>query len=133
MKATLQSTKYFDMAGIREDKMQFVTNTQDNVLIITPETSRLDVNVAPTLKEELNTLLEGQGNNCVVFDLHRVQFIDSSGLGTLLSALRILHHKGGELKLACMNKPVRTMFELVSMHKVFEIFNSTHDAVRSFK
>ena len=32
-----------------------------------------------------------------------------------------------------MNKPVRTMFELVSMHKIFEIFNSTDDAVKSFK
>lgn len=71
--------------------------------------------------------------NRLIFDLSRLQFIDSSGLGSLLSVLRVLHTKGGDLKLTCMNKPVKAMFELVSMHKIFEIFPTREDAVRSFQ
>lgn len=69
----------------------------------------------------------------VVLDLQNLQFIDSSGLGSFLSVLRTLNTQGGELKLACLNKTVRTLFELVSLHKIFEIFNSRDDAVKSFR
>ncbi len=112
--------------------MQFSQSTQDQVLIITPEASSLDANVATAFKDKVTDLLAHNEQKCVVFDLHELQFIDSSGLGTFLSVLRTMHRKGGELKLACLNKPVRTMFELVSMHKVFEIYNTTDEAVKSF-
>lgn len=114
-------------------QMQLDHTTQGNVLIITPEGESLDAKDAPEFKQKIITLLSTNEPKQVVFDLHRLNFIDSSGLGTLLSVLRVLNSKGGELKLACMNKPIRTMFELVSMHKIFEIFNTTDDAVRSFK
>ena len=101
-------------------------------LIITPERESLDAHDAPEFKEKVIDLIEANSLIRVVFDLHQMQFIDSSGLGSFLSVLRVLHSHGGELKLACMNKPVRTMFELVSMHKIFEIFNTKEDAIRSF-
>jgi anti-anti-sigma factor len=113
--------------------MLFAHSTQNNVLIITPEGESLDAQVSPLFKEKVVDLIANNPLNQVVFDLHTLRFIDSSGLGTFLSVLRTLHRKGGELKLACLNKPVLTMFELVSMHKVFEIFNTTEEAVRSFK
>jgi anti-anti-sigma factor len=114
-------------------KMQFEHETKDNVLIIVPEGESLDAQDAPEFKEKVLGLIQTNSTNQVVLDIHLLQFIDSSGLGSLLSVLRLLHNSGGELKLACMNKPVRTMFELVSMHKIFEIFNNTDDAVKSFQ
>lgn len=116
-----------------EENMEFVHTTQDNVLIITPEGESLDAKDASAFKEKVIDLISHQEFSNVIFDLHQLHFIDSSGLGSFLSVLRILHTRGGELKLARMNKPIRTMFELVSMHKIFEIFNSTEDAIRSFK
>jgi anti-anti-sigma factor len=107
--------------------------TDNNVLIITPKGQSLDAKDAPAFKEEVINLITVNDLNRVVLDLQHLDFIDSSGLGTFLSVLRVLHSTGGELKLARMNKTIRTMFELVSMHKVFEIFNSTDEAVRSFK
>jgi len=114
-------------------KMQFAHAQQGNILIVTPEMDSLDAKDSNEFKEKVMELIKTSGLNKVIFDLRRVQFIDSSGLGTFLSVLRTLHSHGGELKLACMSKPIRTMFELVSMHKIFEIFNSTDDALRSFK
>lgn len=116
-----------------EEKMEVEHKSEEGVLIITPEGSSLDAKEAPEFKEKVINIISNDNANNVIFDLHRLQFIDSSGLGSFLSVLRVLHTRGGELKLANMNKPIRTMFELVSMHKIFEIFHSTEDAVRSFK
>lgn len=107
--------------------------TLQDVLVITPHSATLDAKDAPDFKEKVINLIGQQTTHNVVLDLHQLNFIDSSGLGSFLSVLRTLHTQGGELKLARMNKPIRTMFELVSMHKIFEIFNSTEDAIRSFK
>lgn len=112
--------------------MQLAEETKEGVLIITPQVDSLDANDTTEFKEKINILIKRHENTRVVVDLHHVQFIDSSGLGAFLSLLRSLHAHGGELKLACMNKQIRTLFELVSMHKVFEIFNNLSDAVNSF-
>ena len=113
--------------------MNFLHDTRENILIITPEGESLDAAYAPIFKEKVIELVSDKNFNSVIFDLNKLQFIDSSGLGSFLSVLRILNSRGGDLKLSCMNKPIRTMFELVKMHKIFEIFNSTEDAIRSFK
>lgn len=113
-------------------KMQLSEETKEGILIITPQVDSLDANDTTEFKEKVNLLIKKHDISRVVIDLHHVQFIDSSGLGAFLSLLRSLHAHGGELKLACMNKQIRTLFELVSMHKVFEIFNVTSDAVNSF-
>ena len=68
----------------------------------------------------------------VVFDLSGLRFVDSSGLGALLSCLRQLNGVGGDLKLCGTSKPVRALFELVRMHRVFELCNTREDAVRAF-
>jgi anti-sigma B factor antagonist len=69
----------------------------------------------------------------VIFDLTGLRFIDSSGLGALLSCLRQLNGVGGDLKLCGTSKPVRALFELVRMHRVFELCNTSEDAVRAFE
>jgi anti-anti-sigma factor len=124
--------RIFKRYHFKEESMEIMHTTENGVLVITPQTESLDANDAREFKEKVIELIASNDKQKVVFDLQFLQFIDSSGLGTLLSVLRILHSKGGELKLARMSKPIRTMFELVSMHKIFEIFNSTEEAVRSF-
>lgn len=112
--------------------MMISCDKKNNVLVITPKTEVLDALASPEFKQKVMDLINNKDSKNVVLDLHQLQFIDSSGLGSFLSVLRVLHGHGGELKLACMNRPVRAVFELVSMHKIFEIFNSTDEAVKSF-
>jgi anti-anti-sigma factor len=116
-----------------ENLMEVEHTITENILIIIPKGETLDAKEASTFKEKVTNLISVNNTNLVIFDLHCLQFIDSSGLGSFLSVLRTLNSHGGELKLARMNKPVRTMFELVFMHKIFEIFNSTEEAIKSFK
>jgi anti-sigma B factor antagonist len=67
-----------------------------------------------------------------VFDLSRLRFTDSSGLGALISCLRKVNANGGDLKLCAMSDQVRALFELVRMHKVFDIYATREEAVRAF-
>jgi anti-anti-sigma factor len=112
--------------------MDITHENREHVLVITPKGENLDAKEAPEFKDKVIRLIAEKRAHQVIFDLHQIQFIDSSGLGSFLSVLRHLNTQGGDLKLACMGKPVRSMFELVSMHKIFEIFNTTDDALRSF-
>ena len=116
-----------------EDTMNFTHNVADNVLTITLEGENLDAKEAPNFKQQVIDLIGNTEANRVLLDLHHLNFIDSSGLGCFLSLLRALNSRGGELKIAGMTKPIRTVFELVCMHKVFEIYNSKDEAMRSFQ
>lgn len=104
----------------------------NDVLIITPDVTNLDAKYASEFKEKVIQLITENEATHVVLDLNQVQFIDSSGLGSFLSILRLLHAQGGELKLARIHRPIRTMFELVAMNKIFDIYDQTEDAIASF-
>jgi anti-sigma B factor antagonist len=91
----------------------------------------LDAANSGELKRDMAPILET--NRKVIIDLARVRFVDSSGLGAILSCLRQLAGKGGDLKLCSMSKQVRAAFELVRMHRVFDIFSSREDAVTAFR
>ena len=52
----------------------------------------------------------------VIFDASELQFVDSTGLGTIVSCLKMLNGSGGDLKLCGMSKSIRALFELVRMH-----------------
>lgn len=106
---------------------------EKNILVIVPQGNHLDAKNASEFKEAVVNLIGDNSANNVVLDLSPLKFIDSSGLGCLLSILRLLHTRGGELKLAALDKTVRTMFEIVSMHKVFDIFNTKEEALGSFE
>ena len=69
----------------------------------------------------------------LVLDMSRLTFVDSSGLGALLSCLRTMKGKNGQLLLVGMTKPVRALFELVRMHRIFSIYNSLSDALEEAK
>lgn len=91
---------------------------------------RLDAGNANRFKDAMSPYL-GNGARQVI-DLNQVRFMDSSGLGALLSCMRRLTGAGGELKLCNLQKPVRVLMELVRMHRVFDIHETREQAIRSF-
>jgi len=116
-----------------EVKMNLTHTLKDNILIITPEFENLDTKNAGDFKEQVIDLISSYGNQKVIFDLHQLQFVDSSGLGSFLSILKVLNKQGGDLKLSGLNRSTRATLEVVSLHKIFEVFAGTEEAIRSFK
>jgi anti-sigma B factor antagonist len=102
-----------------------------DVAVVTVPGEDLDASNAADFKRAMAPVVEA--NTQVVIDLSRLRFVDSSGLGAFISFLRRLNAKGGDLKLCGMSKGVRAVFELVRMHRVFEIFPTTREAVRAFE
>jgi len=103
-----------------------------NVLEIFFKDEACDATKTPALKKKVLELIDETNCSKVVFDLNSVQFIDSSGLGLFLSVQRALFNHGGKLKFARLTKPVQTVFEIVSMHRIFEVYPTVEDAVKSF-
>lgn len=100
----------------------------DAAVVVIPG-KELDASNATGLKEELTPVFEQY--TCVILDLSELTFVDSSGLGAILSFTRRLALKQGELKLCSLQKPVRALVELVRLHRVLDIFNTREEAVRS--
>jgi len=65
----------------------------------------------------------------IVLDLSLVGFMDSTGLGAMLSCLRSVKAKGGTLKLTNLTPEVRQLFEMVLMDRVFEIYPDVASAL----
>jgi len=112
--------------------MEMAHTIKHDILIINLKANRLDAKEAAQLKRNVISLINETEKHDVVFNLSHLNFIDSSGVGVFLSILRFLNSRGGELKLADLTPSVRTILELVSMHKIFEIFDTTEAAVESF-
>jgi anti-sigma B factor antagonist len=64
----------------------------------------------------------------IVLDLGEIEFMDSTGLGAMLSCLRTIKAKGGSLRLASLTPEVRRLFDLVMMDRVFEIYEDVATA-----
>jgi anti-sigma B factor antagonist len=112
-------------------KMQLLSSESNGIRVEYVESKVLDASTARAFKEAVKPLLTQDAR--LVLDLSRVEFIDSTGLGALVSCLRQAHASGGEIKLTGLTKSARALFELVRMHRVFEIFNSSDEAIASYE
>ena len=110
--------------------MEIVFDKVGAVAVAAVPVEELDASNAGEFKRDVAPLLEA--NTKLVLDLSRLRFVDSSGLGAFISCLRKLNAKGGELKLCGMSKQVRAVFELVRMHRVFDIYTTSEEAVHAF-
>ncbi|MDP8935576.1 MAG: STAS domain-containing protein [Cyanobacteriota bacterium] len=78
------------------------------------------------LRREITDIVEG-GTNIVLVDFQDVTFMNSSGLGALVSTLRVVRSAGAELFLCSLSEQVRMIFELTKMDRVFKMFNSRNE------
>jgi anti-sigma B factor antagonist len=110
--------------------MDLVLQQIGDVAVTTVPVEELDASNAGEFKRDMTPVVDASTK--VVLDLSRLRFVDSSGLGAFISCLRKLNAKGGDLKLCGMSKQVRAVFELVRMHRVFDICATVEEAVRAF-
>lgn len=83
------------------------------------------------LRREINDIMN-IGAEIVLIDLQDVKFVDSSGLGALVSAMKIVRTAGGKLFVCSMNDQVRMLFELTKMDRIFEKFADRDEFNRLF-
>jgi anti-sigma B factor antagonist len=112
------------------DKMNLLVEQFDNVAVATVTAEQLDASNASDFKREMEPVLRDFTR--VVLDLGRVQFVDSRGCGMILSCLKNLTERKGDLKICNVTRPVRTVFDLVRLHRICDILDTKEQAVAAF-
>ncbi len=97
------------------------------VAVATIQSENLDAGNVKKFQEKIQPAIDT--HQCLVVDMRKLKFVDSSGLGALLSTLRKVNTKQGQLKLYGMSKPVQALFELVRMHRIFAIYETREEAL----
>jgi anti-sigma B factor antagonist len=100
---------------------------QDGSAVLTV-TGEIDVATAPRLREHVVKLV-GEGETRIVVDMEGVEFIDSTGLGALVGALKRIRTQGGELAIVCSRPRLLKVFEITGLVRVFEIHDTLDAAV----
>jgi anti-sigma B factor antagonist len=113
--------------------MQIDVTTQDQATVIRPGGERIDIEVAGELRTALLGLIES-GKRNLVMDLGGVTFIDSSGLGALVSAFKTLktRKQDGDIRLANAQPSVVELLEIIRLNRVFSSYPSVEQAVHSY-
>jgi anti-sigma B factor antagonist len=83
------------------------------------------------LKDKLQSLLH-QGKKNLILNLAQVSYVDSAGLGALVSAYTTVTREGGSLKLVNVTKRLQDLLSITKLLTVFETFDSEDEALRSF-
>jgi|SRR5579872_2818254 len=110
--------------------MQIETEKSGDVVVAAVHAEYLDAGAAEEFKRTMQPLLESSRK--MVLDMSALQFVDSAGLGAILSCLRKLSAAEGDLKLCGLTKPVRAIFEISRMHRIFDIYPTCEEAVAAF-
>ncbi len=110
--------------------MSFTVNPHERGTVVRIDEDRLDITTAPSLKSELKRLFE-EGTQNLVIDFGRVYFVDSSGLGVLLSALKVATRTDSTLRVVGLRPEVMSIFELAQMHRVLDIYPTEQEALAS--
>ena len=110
--------------------MAFEVTKQGDVTVLDVE-GQLIVGNRQELKQKVLEELEG-GERRFLIDFDRTGYIDSSGLGVLVSLSKKIREQGGELRLANLNEDLRTLFELTKLDTLFQIADSRERALESF-
>jgi anti-sigma B factor antagonist len=86
---------------------------------------------ASTFRETIRELASG-GHKKVLLNLGEVSYIDSSGIGELVSGFTTVTNQGGQLKLVGLSKRIQDLLQVTKLYTVFEVFEDEAEGVRSF-
>ncbi len=107
--------------------MEIEDKKDGNVLIVKILNKRLDAQGATDFKEKMSGYISS-GSHSIVLNMSEVDFVDSSGLGAMVSVLKLLGD-GGNLVICGARGSVMRMFKLTRMNKVFSMFEGQREAV----
>lgn len=106
-----------------------VTSTDVSSVIVLRLQGDLDIHFAPRLEEEIGNHLSA-GRFLVVLDLAEVSYVDSTGLGVMIGALKKLQAAGGGLVLAAPTTRILRVLQVTGLDGIFCVRQSVEDAVR---
>jgi anti-sigma B factor antagonist len=91
----------------------------------------INIDTSPDVRKTFDKLIGGQCRK-VVLNFGNLNYIDSSGLATLIEMLQRLKKIEGKLRICCISDKIKSIFEITKLEKLFEMFNNEDDALKNF-
>jgi anti-sigma B factor antagonist len=112
--------------------MKLTDRVQDGVVVLEPKGKIMGGPDASMLHDKLYEYIK-QDKKRVIIDLAQVDWMNSTGLGILISGYTTLRNNEGQLKLANVTDKIQSLLTITKLVSVFEAFESVDEAIRSFK
>ncbi|UCH33206.1 MAG: STAS domain-containing protein [Armatimonadota bacterium] len=109
--------------------MPFEAEDVDGILIVTAPFMELDASTADDFKQTLAPIVSGHAK--VAVDLSGVRFMDSAGLGAILSVCKTVRAGNGRFCVFGLTEAVKALFDLVRVHRLFAVHEDRETAVRA--
>src|SRR5579872_749160 len=121
---------YLRRMGVKTEQLELsVRRAEGNVPVIDLK-GEVDVYTAPKFKTAMIELID-QGNYNVVVNLANVQYMDSAGLGALVSGLKRVREHNGTINLVSPTVPVQRVLDITRLSKILNIYSSEQQAVQA--
>lgn len=111
--------------------MKLVTRLIDDVEVVKVN-GKIELGEGSAAIRDVVRDLLARGRKRIVLDLADVDYIDSAGLGALVSSFTSVRNDGGDLKLIYLTKRVQDLLQMTKLYTVFEIFDDETAAIKSF-
>ena len=102
--------------------------TQQGQVVVLELRGEIDMKTSVEVKSKLQELYKNKPQ-IIIIDMTEVKFMDSSGLATLVGALKWTRYNGSELRLAGLIQSVKSVFEICRLESVFDIYKNTSEAL----
>ena len=112
--------------------MQIKEHIEDDVVILSLRGNLMGDPETTEFREKIKDLVR-DGFLKIVLDVSKVKWINSSGLGALISALTTVNNAGGDMRISNVTEKIKSLFMITQLIKVFKVFESNERAAASFK
>lgn len=112
--------------------MDIEIKQENGSLLIKPLEKSIEAGNSRDFKSRIVDLIN-EGNSTIILNLSKVEFMDSSGLGTLISALKLLNSVSGKIIICEANDQVTKLFALTRLNQIFQFYPKQEEAINSLK
>ena len=112
--------------------MKLTDREQNGIVVLEPKGKIMGGPDASLLHDKLHEVMEA-GRRHVIIDLSKVEWMNSTGLGILISTYTTLRNNEGELKLANVTDKIHSLLTITKLVTVFDTFDSGATAVQAFR
>lgn len=109
-----------------------MSSRQVGDVTVVDATGRITLGEGASIFRDVIRDLAAKGNKKILVNLADVSYIDSSGIGEMVSSFTTVTNHGGQLKLLSLTKRVKDLLQITKLYTVFEVFEDEASAVRSF-
>lgn len=109
--------------------MNITTSIRADGVAVLSVDGRLNVVTASSIRQEVQRVVHS-GHSLIAVDLAGVEFIDSSGLGALVSGLKTARTAGGDLRLSSAREQVSSVLALTNLDRILRVYPTSDDTYR---